>query len=263
MHKHRSFLKWPGNKYRVLDHLCPRLPQGTKLIEPFVGSGVVFLNTDYPRYLLNDVNADLIQVYKLLQTYGKEFIEHAKKYFQPKYNQAESYYALREKFNACQDIWEKSALFIYLNRHGYNGLCRYNRSGFFNVPFGRYLQPYFPQKEMEYFHLKSQRQVTFTCADFRKSMQRVRAGHVVYCDPPYMPLTATANFTSYSRQPFQMEQQEQLVQAAQGLMQRGISVIISNHDTPFIRNVYSNAQLEFFSVTRSISCKGNKRTRAP
>ncbi|MFI4954946.1 MAG: Dam family site-specific DNA-(adenine-N6)-methyltransferase [Gammaproteobacteria bacterium] len=263
MTKHRSFLKWPGNKYRVLEHICPRLPLGTKLIEPFVGSGAVFLNTNYPRYLLNDVNTDLIQVYQLLQAYGVEFINYVEDYFQPKNNQPERYYALREKFNYCEDIWQRSALFIYLNRHGYNGLCRYNRSGLFNVPFGRYRQAYFPREEMEYFYRKSQRQVTFMCADFKKSMQRARVGHVVYCDPPYIPLTATASFTSYSYQPFLIEQQRQLVHAAESLMQRGISVLISNHDTSFIRKVYSNAQLEFFSVMRTISCKGQQRKRAP
>lgn len=263
MSKYRSFLKWPGNKYRVLEYICPRLPVGTKLIEPFVGSGAVFLNTHYPRYLLNDVNVDLIQLYQLLQTQGNAFINYVKDYFKPKNNQPNNYYALREKFNATAEIWERSALFIYLNRHGYNGLCRYNRSGLFNVPFGRYQTPYFPQEEMEYFHKKSQRQVTFMCADFRKSMHRARTGHVVYCDPPYIPLTATASFTSYSAKPFLMAEQHQLAATAESLRQRGVPVIISNHDTPITRQVYCQAQLNFFSVMRTISCKGKQRVSAP
>lgn len=263
MQKHRSFLKWPGNKYRVLEHICPLLPEGRRLIEPFVGSGAVFLNTNYASYALNDVNADLIHIYQLLQEFGEEFISYAQSYFKPRNNQPERYYLLREQFNYVDDVWKKSALFLYLNRHGYNGLCRYNRSGLFNVPFGRYRQPYFPRAEMEYFHQRAQRNVTFTCEDFTTSMRRARAGNIIYCDPPYMPLTATANFTHYSRYPFLQTQQEILAQTAKKLAARGIAILISNHDTPFIRAAYSSARLEYFSVTRSISCKGRQRLPAP
>lgn len=263
MLKHRSFLKWPGNKYRVLEHICPRLPPGTRLIEPFVGSGTIFLNTSYPRYLLSDVNADLIDVYQTLQYAGSEFIDYVQSYFKPKNNQPGRYYHFREVFNHTQDKWQKTGLFIYLNRHGYNGLCRYNRGGLFNVPFGRYRQPYFPRAEMEFFYRKSKRNVTFTCADFNTTLKGVRSGHVVYCDPPYVPLTATASFTAYSFHPFLMQQQQLLAQKAERLAERGIAVLISNHDIPLIRETYHKAQLEFFSVNRSISCNGRKRIPAP
>jgi len=262
MQKKRAFLKWPGNKYRVLEHICARLPEGRRLIEPFVGSGVVFLNTNYSSYLLSDVNADLINVYQLLQVEGEKFIKYAKSYFTSNNNCAEKYYQLRERFNNSKDIWQKSGLFIYLNRHGYNGLCRYNKKGCFNVPFGRYLKPYFPEEEMQFFHTKSQNKVSFVCTDFHSSLRRVRSGHVVYCDPPYVPLTATANFTTYSSQPFLLEAQQQLATAAIRLAGRGIPVLISNHDTPFTRKVYQNAQLDFFPVVRLISCKGKRRLPA-
>jgi DNA adenine methylase len=263
MKKQRSFLKWPGNKYRVLDKICQHLPSGTRLIEPFVGSGVVFLNTNYSKYLLSDVNPDLIQVYQLLQESGMEFVKYTKKFFTRANNQPQAYYRWRERFNQTTDEWKRSALFIYLNRHGYNGLCRYNRSGEFNVPFGRYREPYFPEEEMKFFYQKSQRNVKFICADFNASLKQARAGPVIYCDPPYVPLSATSNFTSYSRQAFSLTEQEKLAKSAEKLSKKGISVLISNHDTPFVRDVYQNAHLEFFSVSRTISCKAAKRVPAP
>lgn len=263
MKKYRSFLKWPGNKYRVLDKICERLPSGRRLIEPFVGSGVVFLNTNYSKYLLSDVNEDLIRVYQILQTSGDEFIKYTKKLFTCANNQSDVYYKRREQFNKTKDEWKKAALFIYLNRHGYNGLCRYNRSGQFNVPFGRYAAPYFPEAEMKFFHHKSQDNVRFMCADFNTSLKSARAGNVIYCDPPYVPLTLTANFTSYSQLPFSLVEQKKLAQSAELLSKKGVSVLISNHDTPFVREAYQNAQLEFFSVSRTISCKGASRLPAP
>jgi DNA adenine methylase len=263
MHKHRSFLKWPGNKYRVLEHICARLPAGQRLIEPFVGSAAVFLNTQYPKYLLSDVNADLIHVYQLLQREGQQFINYAKSFFKTKNNEPEKYYKFREKFNSTQDKRLKAALFIYLNRHGYNGLCRYNRSGFFNVPFGRYCQPYFPETEMQFFHQKSQQDVTFMCADFRACLKRARRGQVVYCDPPYVPLTASANFTAYSPQPFLIEQQDHLVNTAEKLAKKGIPVLVSNHDTKDVRAAYQKAKLFYFSVSRTISCNPKRRLPAP
>ncbi len=141
----RPFLKWPGGKFRLMDKILACLPKGAQLIEPFVGSGAVFLNTDYDKYLLNDANADLINLYQFLKTEGLAFINLCKHYFQKKYNTEKHYYQLRAKFNTSNDIMEKSILFLYLNRHGYNGLCRYNkRQKYYNVHFGRYIMPYFP-----------------------------------------------------------------------------------------------------------------------
>ncbi len=259
--KTRPFLKWAGNKYRILDRILPRLPQGRRLIEPFVGSGAVFLNSGYDRHLLNDSNADLVHLYKTLQTHGPEFIEYAGSFFTKRNNSSTVYYRLRERFNATRDIWLKSALFIYLNRHGYNGLCRYNASGEFNVPFGRYKQPYFPGREMLAFHAKA-RTARFSTRPFTKIMDRAREGDVVYCDPPYVPLTPTANFTGYSAGSFGLAEQGELARQAQELAARGVTVLISNHDTGFTQRAYRRAEIICFPVQRNISCNGAKRERA-
>ncbi|MFO7592704.1 MAG: Dam family site-specific DNA-(adenine-N6)-methyltransferase [Pseudomonadota bacterium] len=257
----RPFLKWAGNKYRILDKIKVRLPQGKRLVEPFAGSGAVFLNTEYERYLLCDSNRDLIDLYTLLKDEGEEFIELAHSLFTEANNRPERYYALREEFNHCNERERRAALFVYLNRHGYNGLCRYNAGGGFNVPFGRYKRPYFPAREMLAFHHKAQR-ARFRHQGFVTTIRQSRSGDVIYCDPPYVPLSPSANFTGYSAGGFNLVQQEQLASLSEKAAERGIPVLISNHNTAFAREIYHKARLHRFFVQRNISCDGKKRNKA-
>src|SRR5699024_1738481 len=115
----------------------------------------------------------------------------AKSFFTPVTNSKETFYQLRLQFNQTQDSYTRSLLFLYLNRHGYNGLCRYNRKGEFNVPFGRYTKPYFPEAEIHYFAEKAQ-QAQFICSSYDNVMQQADPHSVIYCDPPYQPLSKTA-----------------------------------------------------------------------
>jgi len=257
----RPFLKWAGNKVRILHQIKAVLPSGKRLIEPFVGSGAVFANTDYARYLLADANPDLIALYRHLQEEGPVFIDYCRSFFTPDNNASDVYYTLRARFNQTTDTREKAALFVYLNRHCYNGLCRYNASGGFNTPFGRYARPYFPAAEMVHFHEQSRR-AEFVCAGFRDTMERAQPGDVVYCDPPYVPLSQTANFTSYSPVQFGIEEQQQLARLAETLAARGIPAIISNHNTEFTRHEYAQARIVAFDVRRTISCNASNRGAA-
>ncbi|MGE0081025.1 MAG: Dam family site-specific DNA-(adenine-N6)-methyltransferase [Thiohalomonadaceae bacterium] len=257
----RPFLKWAGSKYRLLERIRARLPAGRRLVEPFVGSGAVFLNTDYPRYLLTDSNKDLIDLYLLLQAEGADFIADCRTLFTPANNREDRYYRLRAEFNRTTDVRRRAVLFVYLNRHGYNGLCRYNAKGGFNVPFGRYKRPYFPEAEMLAFHHKARRAV-FRHADFEQALKATRAGDVVYCDPPYVALSPSANFTHYSAGGFSDAQQITLADAAKRLAGKGIPVLISNHNTAFTQDVYASALTEHFHVQRHISCNGRSRGKA-
>jgi DNA adenine methylase len=260
----RPFLKWAGNKFRIIERIAERLPAGRRLVEPFVGSGALFLNTDYEEYLLSDANRDLFELYTRLRDDGEAFIENARHYFSDEYNNEESFYALREEFNAASHNETRAILFLYLNRHGYNGLCRYNAKGGFNVPFGRYLRPYFPEKEMRAFHHKAQR-AEFKCDSFEKTMKEAREGDVIYCDPPYVPLSVSANFTSYSAGGFSMAQQQLLAELARDNARRGIPVLISNHSTTLTRRLYTEAGGQCsatFAVKRNISCNSLQRDDA-
>lgn len=260
----RPFLKWAGNKYRIIDRILEVLPAGGRLIEPFAGSAAVFLNTDYERYLLADTNADLINLYKTLKREGPRFIDECAPLFSERNNRPERYYRLREEFNRCEELRRRAALFVYLNRHGYNGLCRYNASGGFNVPFGRYKRPYFPADEMLGFHHKAKATRTaFHQWDFARAIKQAQVGDVVYCDPPYVPLSLSANFTAYSPGGFDLERQRSLAEIAAKAAQRGIPVLISNHNTDFTLNAYRGArQLSQFEVQRFISCNGHRREHA-
>lgn len=262
-HKTRAFLKWAGGKYSLIDILRQHLPQGKRLIEPFVGAGSVFLNTDYDEYLLNDINPDLINLYRILQSEPLPFIRDAAALFVPDNNDADRYYRYRQQFNGTVDKYERALLFLYLNRHGYNGLCRYNKKGGFNVPFGRYKRPYFPERELRLFAEKAKR-AEFTCEPFELAMRRAeQPSDVVYCDPPYAPLTPTANFTSYHEGGFDAHEQLKLAQNAAFLAREyGVNVLISNHDVPATRQWYESAKLQIFNAKRSISRVGAKRRPA-
>lgn len=260
----RSFLKWAGGKYAIRHTVLAALPKGSRLIEPFTGAASIFLNSQYNQYLLAETNLDLIDLFQFLQKEGADFIEEAQAYFQPKTNTAEQYLAFREAFNKTlgkpKQKKKRALLFLYLNRHSYNGLCRYNSKGYFNVPFGRYAKPAVPVKAMLYFHQKSQ-QAVFQHADFRKTMNDAQPGDVIYCDPPYAPLSDTAFFASYTQHDFTPNDQSDLAILAEKTRQRGIPVIISNHDTQQTREYYKNARLIELEVARSISCQTTTRKK--
>lgn len=257
-HIERPFLKWAGSKQRVIKHIHEVLPKANRLIEPFAGSGAVFINTDYPSYLIAEINHDLINLYQILQREGKQFIDYCRQYFVDENNRESHYYLLREEFNNSEYTRRRAALFLYLNKHGYNGLCRYNSNGIYNVPFGRYKKIRFPEQKIKYFYEKT-KNTEFLSADFVTTMQQAQIGDVVYCDPPYVPLSATANFTHYSQTDFDLTMQIQLTQQAELLVNKGIPVIISNHDTEFTRDQYKNAEIISFPVQRFISRDGANR----
>lgn len=258
MIKVRPFLKWAGGKYNCLEKIIPFFPSGKRLVEPFAGSGVIFMNTHYSSYLLAESNTDLIHLFNHLQQQGDGFIKDCQSYFNPEFNQKEKYYELRAYFNTLLHSPQRSALFLYLNRHGYNGLCRYNSKGLYNVPFGLYTKPYFPQQEMQLFHQKSQ-QADFVPNDFRKTFEYVERGDVVYCDPPYVLLSENARHLPYTQKLFTSEDQIELTELAQETAAKGIPVIISNHDTEFTRYHYKKAEIKSFSVSRFINCQGSLR----
>ena len=259
----KPFLKWPGNKYRITRRIRSKLSPGKRLIEPFTGSAAVFLNTSYDAYLLADSNPDLINLYKILVRQGGKFIDYCKRLFIPANNSEDIYYQYRNEFNVSGDGDRKAALFLYLNRHCYNGLCRYNKKGKFNTPFGLYKQPAFPAREMWQF-IDAAHNTTFIHASFSETMQMAGKGDVIYCDPPYAPLSKTAYFTDYHSEGFKWEDQVLLANTASKLADKGIQVVISNHKTREVCKLYkeAGAKIESFKVQRHISCNGSNRQKA-
>lgn len=255
----KPFLKWPGGKFKLLDKIRNKLDSGNRLVEPFVGSGAVFLNSGFKKHLLADTNPDLINLYLQVQK-DDAFSTYCESFFTEKNNNEDRYYDFRRQFNTTTDVRVKSALFLYLNRHCYNGLCRYNSKHEFNTPFGRYKKPYFPKKELIAFH-KAAKSARFIHASFVETMKKAKKGDVVYCDPPYVPLSKTACFTDYFSGGFAWKEQIELTEWAGKLARKGIPVIISNHNTDNTRALYKNAgaKTERFMVRRTISCNTSNR----
>ena len=264
----RPFLKWLGGKTRVMPFLEQFLKEGTRLIEPFAGSGTVALNaslhcSNFKSFLLADINHDLINVYRQLHGHGERFIQDCEALYAPVCNTPDFYYTAREEFNTTKDDYRKACLFVYMNRHGYNGVCRYNASGGYNVPYGRYKHTYFPGAEMREF-AKMLERCELVVADFADIIKLAGAGDVLYCDPPYVALSATAAFTSYSKGGFGAKEQQKLVEEARLAAERGAVVVISNHDTPESRELYADAsQLHSIMVQRNVSGTKGTRVKAP
>ena len=200
----------------------------------------------------------MINFYRTLKKEGEEFIQYCQKYFQTKTNQKDIYYQLRDEFNQSSDVRKKSAVFLYLNRHGYNGLCRYNKKGAFNVPFGRYEKPNFPQQQLLFLY-KKLKQSKIENKDFETIINKANPGDVIYCDPPYVPLNETSHFTAYVSTGFDNKEQIRLAKAAENAAKKGINIIISNHETDFTHEIYHKAKKLNFPVRRMISCNGQKR----
>lgn len=260
---HRPFLKWAGAKTRVSRALHRLMPSGDfRFVEPFVGSGAVFVNSPYQRSLLADVNPDVIALYATLKERGNEFIETCRTVFVDENKAEQRFYELRTEFNLSRDPIRRASLFLYLNRHCFNGLCRYNKSGEFNTPFGRYDQVYFPAKEMADFAEKLSK-AELSVADFKTTLATVGRGDVAYCDPPYLPLSESGSgFTAYSGATFSIEDHIELTRLAVEAASRGATVLISNHDTPDARELYEKAiKIEDLLVSRTISCDGENRNK--
>ncbi|HCK5977931.1 TPA: Dam family site-specific DNA-(adenine-N6)-methyltransferase [Salmonella enterica] len=256
----RSIFKWAGGKFGVLEQIFRYLPEGKRLIEPFVGGGAVFMNAGYQENLLNDVNADLINFYKTLQREAHSLITLAHRFFQD-YNRQEGYLAVRNAFNKqVYDDLHRAAAFLFLNRHCFNGLTRYNQAGEFNVGYGKYKTPYFPLQEMEAF-LGAEGRSEFVCGDFAAVIEAAGEGDVIFCDQPYEPLPNTEGFTNYSGHDFKFEEQKRLVSLLTDAHRRGAKVLITNSGAPNIRELYhdSGFRVEPLFARRSVSCKGDTR----
>ena len=261
-------LKWAGNKYKILSHIIPLIGTPKIYCEPFGGSLSVALNVKAQQYILNDINKDLYYLYTNIDF---DFINECRALFTRENNTRESYDRIRTEFNQSTDPRERALKFLYLNKHCFNGLSRYNSKGEFNVPYGRksksndkILPANFPEKALlDFIATFKLKQVKFYNTSFNDEMlySSLGLGDVVYFDPPYFPLTQTSNFTKYAETDFGYLQQVELVSIAEKLSSKGIRVIISNHDIPETRNLYNKAQIIPIQVQRNIAAKSSSRKK--
>lgn len=255
----QPFLKYAGGKQRLLPQLKPHLRLRGRLVEPFVGGGSVFLGSDYSRYLLNDANPDLMAVWAALKERPRQYTNSAAAFFSEANCSQEAYLAIRRDFNQATDRFERAIRLPYLNKHCFNGLYRTNAAGEFNVPWGgKKSVPVFPWDAMAHAATKLER-CTLLCGDFSTAIELSGYGDVVYCDPPYLDSTAGQSFTGYTPQGFRIDDHLRLTQLARQAVERGATVLISNHDTEESRELYAGFDLITLSVHRSISASAMKR----
>ena len=265
----KPILKWAGGKSRLAPQICEAfsVPCEDTYYEPFVGSAAVFLHRRahgrVGRAVLSDVNVKLMNFHRAIRDNVAEVIRELGRL--PTDDWRERYYEVREAYN--RGPWDgpaHAARFVWLNRAGYNGLYRENRDGELNVPLGKYSHVKLPEPAAFSRVSQLMQGVELLDGGFAPVLEWVRPGDQVYCDPPYVPLSATSNFTAYSREPFGPEEQRRLSHLAQKAARRGARVVLSNHDVPFVRNeLYAPSrgfEMVFnLQVSRAISRKAEDR----
>lgn len=240
----RPFLRWAGGKRRILDDVLNESPDRCeRWVEPFVGAGAVFLGCTAPRGVLSDVNSELIETLRAVRDYCPDVCAALEWYTFDR----QTYQDVRD-----EDPWslppiERAARMIYLNRTGFNGLYRVNRRGRFNTPFGGRSTLDHAIRVMPRASERLQA-ATLHVRDWRAALARVEAGDFVYLDPPYH-----GTFTAYSGHGFGEDAQRELAGAFDGLANRGVRALLSNSDTPLIRELYAFYDVVEVRAHRSIA----------
>lgn len=255
-------VKWVGGKGRLISQLRPLLPPGVEKmrhVEPFAGGAAFFFAQQPARALLADVNAELITTYLAVRDNVDEVIAELAPLART--HGEERYYNVRSHYNKARDIrrTQRAAMFIYLNKTCFNGLHRVNRRGEFNVPMGRYKNPRIIDEEGLRAASQQLQSAEIACAGFEHMLSHAKPGDFVYFDPPYAPVSATANFTSYAETGFGAKDQERLRDVVTELDRRGCKVMLSNSDVPFIRELYKKFRIDFVAAPRAINCDARGR----
>jgi DNA adenine methylase len=261
------FVKWAGGKSQLLDHIVPLVPgQFRRYHEPFVGGGALFFalasQGRIAGAILNDLNADLACVYEVIKGQPEHLIEILRgieRRFKACRNQSEFYYNVRNS-EPCSRI-ERAARFIFLNKTCYNGLYRVNKKGKFNVPFGRYKNPSIYDQDNIRLVSEALISVNISSAPFQEALRVVEKDDFVYLDPPYQPVSSTANFTGYTAGRFHIQDQEELAQEFDRMHRLGAKVLLSNSDHEVIERLYSGKGYATVEVkaNRQINCDATKR----
>lgn len=256
------FMKWVGGKRRLLPQLLPMLDgiSPARHVEPFVGGGALFFHRRPRRALLADVNENLIATYVAVRD-DVDGVLDALEWFDARHGVGSVYYDIRDRFNAA--AWrspaERAAMFLYLNRTGFNGLHRVNARGELNVPEGRYSNPRILDARTIYAASIALQGVELVCTDFESTASRCARGDFVYFDPPYVPVSATSSFVGYDEGGFGDVEQMVLRDVFRELDRRGCFVMLSNSDVPFIRRLYSGYRVETVRAPRAINSDATKR----
>jgi len=254
----KPFVKWAGGKRKLISSFAPHFPslqQTRRYFEPFLGGGAVFFHLQHPCSFLSDSNEELVELYMVVRDRVEDLIESLRKHR----NEEGYYYEVRSQRPKMLTSIESASRFIFLNKTCYNGLYRVNSKRQFNVPFGRYKRPLICDTEgLRAASLALQKAQIFS-ADFESAVSEARERDFIYFDPPYHPLSETSSFTSYTAGKFDTSEQERLARVYRDLDHRGCYVMLSNSDTPLIRELYAHFQIIEVQANRAINSKSDGR----
>lgn len=260
------FVKWAGGKRQLLDKILERMPQNyNNYYEPFIGGGAVLFELQPETAIINDINASLINTYRIIKSNPQEFITSVNKFDAEMGEDVKSYYyALREHYNDKLmkeefDI-ELAALFVFINKHCFNGLYRVNGKGLFNVPYNNSTKASIDEESiMAVSHFL--KKVTILQGDFEEACCNAQRGDFVFLDSPYAPLNPTS-FESYTKEGFDIKSHERLAKLFDEMTQSGCYCMLTNHNTEFINKLYGNKgyKIDVVSVKRMINSDATKRT---
>lgn len=261
----KPIVKWPGGKTQLLDTIHKLLPsQYNNYFEPFLGGGAVLLDLNSDAAIVNDINPELINMYLQIRDHVEDVIKHLAtldNYHESAVDPKAYYYMIREGFNQNLETMtaEQAARFIYLNKHCFNGLYRVNKKGEFNVPFNGKLSG----RSADPDHLREVssrlQSVDIRCGDYVDAVKDAGIGDFVFFDSPYAPLNPTS-FVDYTKEGFDYEDHVTLAALFKMLTNRGCYCMLTNHDTPLIRELYEDYKIEVVDVRRSINRNGKDRT---
>jgi DNA adenine methylase len=261
-------LRWAGGKRKLAPTICNLLPTEFwsgpgRYFEPFVGGAAVAIEVATKRsskeFYLSDSNDDLINLYKTVQSEPEKLIEYiSNKEFS---NTLDCYYKVRSTVET--DPIARAARTLYLNATCFNGLYRTNALGGFNVPFGQLANPDFIKTELIFELSTLLKDAVFSTQNFDEflKLHQPIKGDVVYLDPPYVPLSSTACFTSYGKAGFGLDDQKHLANVIHRLVENDVSVVLSNSYTDLTMEIFADTGLKFFKVSmmRSIAAKAQSR----
>lgn len=256
-------VKWVGGKRQLLSEIKKYVPDKfSTYYEPFVGGGAVLFFIQPKKAIINDINPELINLYEIIRDDVEALIKDLKKHK----NEADYFYELRE-LDRDLDVYnrltavERASRIHYLNKTCFNGLFRVNNAGQFNTPFGRYSNPNITNEVTlravsKYFN---QANIRFKCGDFTDAVKGARKGSFVYFDPPYDPISASSNFTGYSKGGFDRKEQLRLRNLCDKLDSRGIKFLLSNSSTEFIHEIYNQYNIEIIKARRVVNAVSDDR----
>lgn len=259
------FLKWAGGKRQLLNQIKERMPKEyNDYYEPFIGGGAVLFELQPEKATINDINTSLINVYRQVKDNTEEFIELVKKLDSEMWEDGKEYYLdIREKYNdkllKKEYDLELAALFTFMNKHCFNGLYRVNKKGLFNVPYNKSRRTSIEEDDVRET-AKYLKTVNILEGDFEEACKGAKKGDFIFFDSPYAPLNPTS-FEAYTKEGFDVESHKRLAKLYDELTERGCYCMLTNHNTEFINELYSNKgyKIDVVSVKRMINSDASNR----